>query len=190
MKKLTIIALFLILPAFLFAQEYAVDKGSMLVGGSAGFMSLSGDLYEDADEEGSTQFWVSPSVLYFIMPGLGVGADLNFSKYSQGDYSETEMGIGPTVAYFIGDANSSMYPFVSATYLFGTETDKYDSQEMKHTETSIMFRGGVMFMVAKTTGIGIAGFYDMDSRKHEDADEATKGNAFGVSVHIASFIFK
>ena len=190
-KNLTVftLALLLILPALLVAQEYAVDKGSMLVGGEAGFAMMGGDLYKDFDDNKMTVMTISPTLMYFIAPGLGIGADVEFTKMSQGDMSSTTMGVGPGIAYFIGNASSTMYPYLSASYIFGSEKVKYDNDEAKVTTANIVFRGGIMFMVAKTTGIGIAAFYSMDSGKHEDYD-AVKGNVMGVGVTFASFIFK
>ena len=192
MKNLTVftLSLLLILPALLVAQEYAVDKGSMLVGGEAYFASMGGDLYKDLDDNKMTVMTISPTLMYFIAPGLGIGADLEFTKTSQGDLSSTTMGIGPGIAYFFGDASSTMYPYLSASYVLGSEKVKYDSDEVKVSTGNIVFRGGIMFMAAKTTGIGIAAFYSIDSAKGEGADEAIKGNVMGVGVTFASFIFK
>ena len=185
MKKLTVVvlAMCLALPVFVSAQENPVDKGAMMIGGSAGFNISGGKLNEDPDGKKSTSFWISPGALYFVMPGLGVGADFNFSKWSQGEHSSTNFGIGPTVAYFLGTGN--LLPFISASYLYSSNTYKA-SPETKTTYTVIALRLGVMKMLNSKVGLFARASYNLESEKYEKMD-AVKGNKMGIDFGLNIF---
>jgi hypothetical protein len=182
MKKIMIavLALFIMLPALAFAQkDYAIDKGVILVDGMASYTSAGGDL---RGEERATTVYLDPSIGYFIMPHLAIGVNFGFWKMSQGDYSDSIFEIGPSVAYFLGDASSKVYPFVAGTFLYRSDDDEY-------TETDIKFEGGAAFMVAKNVAISGSAFYMMESRTPEDADDSVGGNTFGVEFGIGIFIY-
>jgi hypothetical protein len=186
MKKLTVVvfAMCLALPVFVLAQENPVDKGAMMIGGSAGFNMAGGDLNKDMDGKKVTTYWVNPFALYFIMPGFGVGADVGYTKTSQGDYSLSSLGIGPTVAYFLGTGN--ILPFVSASYLYGSTTVKH-SPEYKYTNGDILFKAGIFKMLNSKVALTFAGFYQLQSQKDKDADKAVKGNVIGVDIGLSVF---
>ena len=90
----------LLLPVIAYAAEFEVDKGAVAIGGSATFASFGGDLYKDAEDNTITYFSIEPEVLYFVIPGLGIGGTIGFESWSQGDISDTELGLGPVVQYY------------------------------------------------------------------------------------------
>ena len=49
MKKLITILIVSICSTNLLAQEFALDKGAVIIGGNISFSSLGGDLFEDSD---------------------------------------------------------------------------------------------------------------------------------------------
>ena len=182
MKKIIIavIAVLIMLPACSFAQKgYAVDQGVMLLDGSISFTSAGGDLRLDETE---TTFTINPVVGYFIIPHLAIGVGFNYTKYSWGDTDHTFLGVGPAAAYFLGDANSKMYPFVGGSFVYGSMSDEY-------TQTDIKFEGGAAFMIAKNVAITGAAFYMMESYKPDGADESISGNTFGIEFGISTFIY-
>lgn len=167
------------LPFQLFSQDYAVDKGSFILGGSAGFLSQGGDLTGD---ERVTTITLNPSIHFFVVPNFAIGADIVFLNVSVAGESGSIFSIGPSLGYFFGHKNSSAYPFLRGSFIFQSVSDSY-------TETDFKFGGGVVAMVAKNVGIVTEGFYMIQSLKPEGFDESISGNTFGVQMGIAAFIF-
>jgi outer membrane protein W len=184
------LALLLILPIAALAQNFAVDKGSILIDGSAGFSSSGGDLNE-VNGEKSTEIMVNPFIGYFIVPNLGVGLEGIFAKESQGDYSVSAFGVGPRVAYFLGNASSKTFPFLGAgVFLVKGKAETGDpGVTAEETQFNISVSAGITAMVAKNVGITGKVYYTLESNKPKDADEAIKGNIIGVALGISSFIF-
>jgi len=79
------------------AADGPIDKGSMIIGGTAGFQMLSGDLYENSAGDGQTSLIFMPAFGYFMSPGFLIGGELMFESDSQGDFSGSIFGIGPMV---------------------------------------------------------------------------------------------
>lgn len=182
MKRAILVLLLVafILPAYLFGQDYAVDKGVIMIGGEAYYMSAGGeDLYGD---ERRTEMLFNPGIAYFIMPGLALGVDFMYYSWSHGDNDNSQFGVGPSVAYYLGDADSKMYPYVGAMLMYTSDADDY---------TEMMYGGGagVVFMVAKNVGISAQAFYLMQSYKPDGADDSLSGNIFGVMLGVDSFVF-
>ncbi len=200
MKK-TAILLVLALAGSGFAQTFCTDQGSMELAGSIAFTKSSGDLYENADGDGSTSFAINPAVGYFVIPGLEIGGQLLIAKESQGDNSSSQFGIGPGFTYYIGGAQKkTMYPFLTATFMITSTTHKSTyseimlakaagTSESKYSGTSIELGGGVLKMLSKAVGLNVQVTYAMNGSKHEDADEATKGNELSIWAGISAFIF-
>ena len=182
MKKtmIAMLALLIMLPAYSFAQKgYAIDKGVIVIEGSAYFESMGGDLRGD---ERATAMSISPGLGYFIMPHLMIGGFFSYYKYSHGDHSDSIFGVGPMAAYFLGNPDSKMYPFVSGSFIYTSDDEEY-------TSTDIKFKGGAAFMIHKHVAITGGVFYMMESYKPDGADESTSGNTFGIEFGISTFIY-
>jgi len=173
---------------------FAIDKGSMAIGGTASFSMSGGDLYKDADDNSETSFSLAPMALYFVIPNLAVGGEVSFGRDSQGDYSNTSYGIGPKVLYAFGKQESMTYPYLSAGfgYLSHTTNNTYNDveYESKTTGTSIKVAGGVFLMPGQQhLGINIEAGYVMDSLKgDEDNAESVSGNQIVVNVGLIGFL--
>ncbi|MBD3216907.1 MAG: outer membrane beta-barrel protein [candidate division Zixibacteria bacterium] len=159
--------------------SYAIDKGSILAGGSAGFVSVGGDAR--ADERVSI-FTFNPTFMYFALPNVAVGGQVMFRRQSTEDDSDTFYGAGPIAAYFFGGEESVVFPFVSMSFIYGKETDQY-------TETALRFTGGTTYMVAKNVGLTGEIFYLIENISPENSDESVSGNTFGVGLGLSAFIF-
>ena len=187
MKKtmMAVLALFIMLPALVFAQKgYAIDKGVMIIDGSAGYFSAGGDLFESDGDGRITSLYINPHLDYFIVPHVAIGAAFNFGKWSHGDHSTTEYGVGPTAAFFLGNPNSKIYPFIRGSFFYDIT-----SNDLDYKRTIIRFSGGAAFMVAKNVAITGGAFYTIESNKEEGADESVSGNIFGITFGIAAFVY-
>lgn len=175
------------------AAYYATDKGVILAGGSVGFESSDGNLYEDQDGDKATTISFDPFVGYFLVPHFAVGAHLHFSKivnnrYSH-DFDSSEIGFGPALFYYFGREYSKMFPFVSARFDWMKESSSLDTYDPPdRTYATFGFAGGITAMVSKNVGIRTALFYQFDSEK-EEGEEKVGGKKIGLRVGIESFIW-
>ena len=184
MKKILIAIFCLAFFSFSFSQEFAVDKGAMIVAGTASFMLQGGDLYENADGDGITSFTIAPSVIYFLAPNIGLGGSVAYSSMSQGDESYNSLSVGPVVGYFFGTASSTSYPFLAAGFQYLTM-----GNGSSISGTDIRLGGGVIFTMKEHIGISIEAGYHIQSLKPEGADESTSGNIIAVGIGIAGLLF-
>ena len=187
-------ALCAILVVSLFGLASAqTGAGAIWIGGTAGFSSSGGDLYEYGDEGRRTWIGLSPVVDYFVAPNLFIGPALSLSRSTQGDYSNTSFDIGAAVGYALGSGGGSMIPFLKGVFQFSSSTtkDTYNDQETesKSSGTSISVGGGLLFPVAKHAGITVEAKYYMDSWKPEGADKSTSGNIIAIEVGVLGMLY-
>jgi hypothetical protein len=177
--------------SFAVASGGPVDKGSILVLGmtSAGFASESGDLYENMDGDGLTSISFYPAGLYFFMPNLAIGASVDICNESQGDWSTTDITIGPEVAYFFNLEGSSIIPYVGAS--FGYMSDSWDDGTDNGTDDGFSFTGmgGAVLMAGNHVGFSGQLYVSQTSITFEGADESVSGTTFGVRFGVMGFIF-
>ncbi len=171
-----------------FAQDYAIDKGSFILGGSANFTSQGGDLYE-ADDERLTSIGLNPLLLYFVLPGFGIGGDLLINRVSQGDFSQTSLAVGPTIAYFFGNSESKVFPFVSASPLFSSTSVDVGDEDISGSGFGFSGEAGAAFMLARNVAITGGVFYLYEKIDIDEFDESLNGNTVGVALGITAFIY-
>ncbi len=169
-----------LLPSILTAQaEFATDKGSMLVGGSASFTSSGGDAQGD-DRYNILQ--INTKIMYFIALNLAIGGNFQFINQSYGDDSQTSVAIGPTIAYFFGQPDSRTIPFIGASFTYGNVSDAY-------SQTSFSVGGGMVFMFARNIGLTTEASYQFESYSPEGSSDSVSGNTFGIALGISAFIY-
>jgi len=96
MQKLFMVFVLILASTQLFAQKkFAVDKGSFIIGGSAGFSSTG-----DSGSDRFTEITVNPIFSFFIVPNLAIGGSGSLSRFSASGSSNTSIGFGPSVAYY------------------------------------------------------------------------------------------
>jgi hypothetical protein len=183
MKK-TLIAIFcLTFFTFSFSQEFAVDKGAVIIAGTASFTSEGGDLYEYNGER-LTTFSIAPTFVYFLATNIGLGGSVAYTSTSRGDNSYHTLGIGPTIGYFIGNASSTTFPYIAAGIQYYTA-----GNGSSISGTDIVLGGGVICPVKEHIGITINVGYHMMSLKPEGANESTSGNIIAVGIGITGLLF-
>jgi hypothetical protein len=180
---------FAIAPGLLQAQGYAVDKGSVNVGGTASFVSSKADV-ADVSQPRITTLSLAPHLLFFVAPGLAVGGEAMFGRVSSDGNSTTQYGIGPAINYYFGHEDRNWYPFVGASarvsHLNGNGNLGSDFRDLRAS-------AGLLFLLSRSVGIN-SEFYL--SRTHttfespvtlEELDSNT--SAFGLAIGISAFIF-
>jgi hypothetical protein len=194
MKLLTALVLIVALAFPCAAADFAIDKGSWILGGGVGFEIQGGDRYENADGDKVTMISFDPFAGYFLMPGLVAGAQVIFDSETQGDVKDTAYGIGPMVGYYMGGPYATMYPFASVRFNYVKHKDEYPDPigtgtvENKWGGTSLGFSVGATKMLCRNVGVRLALFYAIDSYKPDEGD-SVDGNRMGLRVGLESFIW-
>lgn len=173
------------LPGTLAAQGYATDRGSFILGGAASYTSQGGDLYENSDGDRVNTLTVNPYLLYFVSPGLGIGGEVALSRASQGDEDATTVGVGPTIAYYFGDAASRVRPFLQA----GASYVSLSSDFFDASGWGVGGGGGIAFMLSEAVALTLEGVYEIQNISVDEFDEDVDGNEFRFQAGIAAFLF-
>ena len=180
-NALTAVALFLFVPvAVLHAQTFALDRGSINIAGDAAFTSSGSS--SNGDDDRTTQFILTPTAHYFVIPGLAVGGDLVVSHFSRENNSSTTFGGGPSVAYYFGRGERKVYPFVSGSVTLLRTS--FDNSFTNQSTSSTGYRGsgGVLLLLSRSVGITGELFYQ--GQNSDNFDTNTYGLAFGVSAFV------
>ena len=195
MKKIytTLLVLILLLPIKSFAQKtYAVDKGSTMISGGVYFSQSGGDIFD-----GGELLLVSLKFnsYFFSISNLGIGPILiyensNFDpKSSKEDASSSNStGFGPSIAYYFGDKNTTTFPYISSSVIFGRKTGNW-------TTIDYRFSGGLAVMIHKNVAVTVESFYMIKhyTYKHKYGTKGSKitrkGYEAGFEIGISAFIF-
>ena len=167
------------------AQDYAVDQGAFVLGGTVSFSSDGGDLYENAEGDRVNTALLNPGILYFISPGLAIGGELYVENVSQGDFSVTTIGIGPEIAYYFGDAESTVYPFVEA----GISYASVSSDFIDASGIGFGLGAGAAFMLTRSVAITAGGAYEISNLSVDQLDDTQSGNTIRLELGVAAFLF-
>lgn len=172
------------LPAAAQAQSYATDRGSLLLGGSAGFSSSGGSVDGESAGDRNTFLNFSPSVQYFVLPGLAVGGNIIAQRASGGDNSVNTLGVGPSVSYYFGQSERSVYPFVSGSvrYLRNSGEDVDNVSNVGYGAST-----GAVFMLNRNVGLRTELYYN--TNRFEVRDIEVDSDQFGVSLGFTAFTF-
>jgi len=184
MKKSVIMLLcgIMIFPLVLQGQrKYAIDRGSLIASGSAGFR-----IYND-DQDWLTNFSFSPNLQYFIIPNLAVGGSIDVDYltryYNQGShsFSRTIFGIGPAITYYIGKAGSRLYPFFHASAYISYLASESGTENWLN---SFSFSGGLAFPISKNVALTGEAYYSYGKPKDFPGQ-----HEIGLSFGLATFIY-
>lgn len=178
--KLTLIMLLGFNLALGQSRNEATDKGASIISGMFSLSSQGGDLYEWEGERFNT-FQVTPSLIYFIAPGIGLGADISYERMSQGGDSFTTWGAGPKIGYFI-DSGSNTIPFVAGSFNYLDFDDGDNGLRIK--------LGGGLMIRKGHLGVSVEANYSIDRIKYEFSgmSDSISGNSFGITVGFAGFL--
>jgi len=195
MRTLSCLAITLLFAGAIMAAETPVDKGSMILGGTAYFTGQSGDAYENADGDGVTTIALEPSVGYFVAPSIMVGGRILFESASQGDDKVTTFGIGPEVGYYFNldaartEAKGAIYPYVKAFFVYAQYKFEWTGGDATTDVTMFGGEGGGVFMLSNAIGLNASVKFQSESFKPEGADESISGTTLQVGAGITAFLW-
>ena len=172
-------------PAAALAQTHATDRGSILVGGQAGFTSAK----SDSDGEDSPRFnslSLAPRALLFVSPGLALGGQVLFGYSSSDDNSTTALGIGPEVAYYFGGADKTTHPYVTASFQYVRTSDEDDNTQSGRTLSGA---AGLLVLITPSVGLDAQAYIRRSTASFSGFASDLEQTAFGLSFGISAFVF-
>lgn len=172
-------------PSTALGQDFAIDRGSFVLGGTVSVTSNGGELFENTEGDRLNSVLLNPFAMFFVTKGFAIGGDLFMEKASQGEESVTTLGIGPSVAYFFGGPQSEVYPFIGA----GVEYANLSSTGFDASGFGFNFGAGAAFMIATNVALTAQADYGVLNFSVDQLDESFSGDRFGLRAGISAFLF-
>lgn len=160
-----------------------------MLNGSLGFSSAT-QSSGSSNSSALTTIVIAPQVSYFIMPNLAVGGLVNFLGQSQSGSSFSQLGIGPTIAYYFGDQSTTLYPFVQGAVFYNSITSSYSGYYSSSTTiggVGFEVDAGITPMLARNIGLTLAAFFRLSNYSQNITSSSI--NTFGLRVGITGFLF-
>lgn len=168
-------------PGLLQAQSYALDRGSFAVDGQASLTSSGSDGVDGR----RTSYGLSPSVLYFVRPGLALGASASVGHTSFDDSSATAWTLGPMATLYFGGEAADLHPFVTATVGLGGSSFDTPVNEESVSHTRVRMAVGVLKLLTDGVGLhGQAGYERLSYGGDRDGWDDNVSVAFGFSIFV------
>jgi outer membrane protein len=161
----------LLLSQAAFAQP---EKGSIMLGGTAGFNAYS---YGDYS---SSYVYLIPQVGYFFTDRLAVGALLNLEFFG-GDNDGSWIGIGPYARYYFNESGPARF-FGQA----GIEFYNIDFGGNSDSFTNLGFNVGAGVDYFLNESVALEAMLNFNSNKDSDDDESSTN--FGLNIGVAAGI--
>lgn len=176
----------LLVSAHIEAQsKHAIDKGSILIGGSAGLTrSTSEGVGGDVTV---TQAFASPRALFFVAPRLAVGGEASLARLSGGGTTSSGIGIGPAIRYYLVPAAGTTLPYLgAAAHLSRTTFETSGGADNSSTGREFTGVAGINFMVARQVAITGEAFVSHLSRSSRNTTNGSTvlGFRFGVDAFL------
>jgi hypothetical protein len=174
------------------APVYPVARGTSLLGGSASLVR----------SDRTTTAFLAPRVGRFVADGLALSLDLGVTHSRstfttleadgfdlvevERTFRSTGLGLGPTVAYYLGSPEASVYPFAEA----GLSLDYRFSSGFEGADDDSFGVGGevaagVMVPVARNVGLRAQVFY----QAYDVGGDSDFGDLYGLSAGFTSFLY-
>ena len=169
----------LMITCFAITTIAQTNKGTWLVGGSAGFNSSK------QDEAKITSFTINPAAGYFFINNLagGFGVNISHSKVKDSDGASTDLSVSPFLRYYFLKLAQRAMLFGQGSFGFGSNktTGTYGSTDKF---TTWMLAAGPAFFLNEHTALELSLYYN--SLKYKDFPDAinTIGFLIGFQIHL------
>ncbi len=151
-------------------------KGSILIGGNAGFTTTSSGNFN------YSVITLSPLAGFFVSDRLAVGGSINMTFFG-GDADGSSVGLSPLVRYYFnGNGSTRFFGQGKLTWQNVNPGGDFDSQ------SAFGFGLGVGLDYFFNEHVALEAMLGYDNIKGENDDNAT--GTFGVTVGVAAFIGK
>lgn len=180
MKKLVFATLLTTSLSVAFAQNH-INKGSWMLGGSAGFSS------QKQDNLKTTDYGVAPDAGYFFINNFagGLRTNISGSKSEAGTVESKTSGfeVAPFVRYYFLPASQKLNLFADASYGFGKTKDE-GAFTTESQMTTMAIKAGPAIFLTPATALEIALGYQSMKIKDVDARVNNFGVNIGFQIHI------
>jgi hypothetical protein len=167
------------------AADSPVDPGAFILGGSISYSGFGQDKAENYNIR------VRPEFHYFLFPGVAVGADLFYDYWKEPYEKTTQIGIGPSIAYYLKSKNPRGFPFARVgiiyTHMKASSTYGYSSED-----DGIHLKGSLGYTYFISENIAIAGSADYSYERAFILDIGyirEWREVFGISVGLKAFLY-
>lgn len=169
------------LPAAISNDEKQINRGDIILGGSASFYSRFSH-YESGTTTNNTsgvQFGISPSLLFFISDGLAIGTRLSAGFNStEGNFSYN-IGLGPELRYYF-----DFGLFIKA----GVSYDLNHYESYKYNSITVEPAIGYAIFLNPHVAIEPSFFYNLDLINYDSSTTKYVNNYLGIQVGISIFL--
>jgi outer membrane protein len=201
MKKSTLRYLFLFCGLFVqvAVAQGQTNKGTLLVGGNVDFSSVAaaGNGY------GKSLFVFSPTIGYFIIDKLAMGANIDWTVLSTSvrsnnvTYTDAVGGfaIGPFARYYFSEGNIRPYANLNMGFGGASSTSSGLGSSSTSSTHSIFNVGaglGAAFMLSDHASIDAQLKYSLQSQHYtgSSTDYSVGTGLFGLSVGLHAYLYK
>lgn len=155
------------IPAAAAGQTPALEQGTHVLGGSAGF-SIS----QTGADDNAVTIALLPHVEYFVVDGLALGGQLGFIRTRVRDDATTSFHVGPVATYYLVQEGSA-HPFVRAAAAWQRTSFEHDVASGSNTSLRTTGSVGLLYLLSEAVGVE-AELY---------LSRAGFDNGFGQEVH-------
>jgi len=169
------------------AQDFAVDKNSILFSGTLSFKSSGGELYSGDGNDRLNSITIAPSLSYFILKNIFVSGSAGYSRISQGNDHISSFGFGPNLGYAYGNSESIFFPYITAGYRYNT----MDGVEyLKSSNYNAFLCGlGIMGMSKGRAGIILEINYQMSDAKIYFSGASGHSDLLSLSIGVVGLLY-
>ena len=189
-------------------ESFAAQANTWFVSGQMGlnFYTGGGGAELDTPNDGFDLKLV-PRLLYFPATGIGVGGEANYNLYTNDNYTQSSLAIGPRFAYYLTN-RSRRYPgacclvpcigpggwwmpFVGLSALYYTSSYKSSGGEAVNTGSGYRVRAGLGIspLIGRRGSAILELGYEFGSTKQEGYAAQTSGRIY-LEGGFGAFLFK
>lgn len=158
------------------AQEHATDRGSFIIGGSAGLTS------QRIADVRTYYAYLNPNLQYFVRPGLAIGGTASFSRRGYEGEAWSAYGAGPQISLYGGGIGQELRPYASARAVVS---------DISFADNGILTYGGsagALYLITHGVGVDASFFYERTSQLG-NRSPSEPSDEFGLAVGISAFVF-
>jgi hypothetical protein len=181
MKKMLFATLFAISASAAFSQGN-INKGDLMLGGSAGFNSGKFGDYK------ATSVALSPDAGYFFINNLAGGLRVSVysskEKYISDETTNSGFHVAPFVRYYFLPSTQKVNIFADGSFGFGQSKSKSTNFESKNDVTMFAIKAGPAIFLTPATALELTLGYNSTKTKSFTNRQNNFGFEAGFQIHI------
>ncbi len=174
-----------------------LDRGTIQLGGAAGYASLGGDLHVNVDGSRDGAIVIDPKFGFFLFDRFAAGTTLTYERTSSDASSSSILTVAPLVTYYFARSPRALLPFVTASAGYSyARTDfavredlEQDAFEFRASGVSLGAGLGAAYLVSPRVGITGEAFYQTAFYGSDALLTSPTANRFGLRLGAVVFLF-